>query len=173
MPSVKILNGWCGHSESPDKPVLLHTIPHHPAWSATLYKLRSWRMLQSASASVSASFLPYSSSSRAGGPEKILRHRKTRRFLNQKMNPKEALKVAFFQWPVLHWIPCQISLSENSSVGRVRASQARGRGFDSRFSLHSFSYSDESCWCAPGSNQFIMKGEIEKGISSKFDSEFG
>ena len=136
MPSVKILNGWYRHSESPDKPVLLHTTPHHPAWSATLYKLRSWRMLQSASASASASFLPSSSSSRAGGPEKILRHRKTRRFLNQKMNPKEALKVAFFQWPVLHWIPCQISLSENSSVGRVRASQARGRGFDSRFSLH-------------------------------------
>ena len=54
-------------------------------------------MLQSASASVSASFLPSSSSSRVGGPEKILRHRKTRRFLNQKMNPKEALKVAFFQ----------------------------------------------------------------------------
>ena len=54
-------------------------------------------MLQSASASVSASFLPSSSSSRADGPEKILRHRKTRRFLNQKMNPKEDLKVAFFQ----------------------------------------------------------------------------
>ena len=38
-------------------------------------------------------------------------------------------------------------------------------GFDSGFSLHSLSYSDKSCWWAPGSNQFILKGAIDKGIS--------